>query len=88
MLSEDRSILVSMKLARSVQKDLDSLLDVRPKHCFTLSDLKKFSRISNDANCESDLEFFKGQVQVCSLCKYIRYQFIFRNSIKNSIALE
>ena len=73
MLSGDRSILVSMKLARSVQKDLNSLLDVvRPKHCFTLSDLKKFSRISNDANCESDLEFFKGQVQVCSLGKYIR----------------
>ena len=72
MLSEDRSILVSMKLARSVQKDLNSLLDVRPKHCCKLSDFEKCSRISNDANCESDLEFFKGQVQVCSLGKYIR----------------
>ena len=72
MLSGDRSILVNMKLARSVQKDLNSLLDVRPKHCCTLSDLEKCSRISNDANCESDLEFFKGQVQVCSLGKYIR----------------
>ena len=52
-----------VKQSSTFQKQLDTLLDLRPDLYRSLSDLKEFLKKSGNSALEIDYQFFKGQLQ-------------------------